>query len=147
MKTLKNISLFFVLTLTIASCKNENQPKHKTVDVAIINKDLSSTLDPNATYAKVEFNIDGMTCAIGCAKTIEKKMATMEGVKTAKVDFNKRLAMVEYDEAKVTPQSLKETVTNIATIYKVKGMKKVDAFGNIKTCKKDCNKTCCEKKK
>jgi len=47
-----------------------------------------------------------MTCEMGCAKTIEKKMAKMEGVKTAKVDFDTRLAMVEYDEAKVSPKSL-----------------------------------------
>ena len=34
-----------------------------------------------------------MTCAMGCAKTIEKKMAKMDGVKMAKVDFEKELAM------------------------------------------------------
>ena len=48
-------------------------------------------LDPNATYAKAEFGIEGMTCAMGCAKTIEKKMAKMDGVKSAKVDFEKEM--------------------------------------------------------
>ena len=42
-----------------------------------------------------------MTCAIGCAKSIEKKIAKMEGVKSATVDFDRKLAMVEYNEAKV----------------------------------------------
>ncbi|WP_299121704.1 heavy metal-associated domain-containing protein [uncultured Winogradskyella sp.] len=145
MKTLKNICIVSILALVISSCKNETQPEVKTVDVEVSKKDVAQNLDPNATYAKVEFGIDGMTCAMGCAKTIEKKMAKMDGVKSAKVDFDKRLAMVEYDEAKVTPESLEETVTKVADIYKVKDMKKVIDFesNEAKPCKADCNKACC----
>ena len=71
-------------------------------------------------------------------------MAKMEGVKTAKVDFDKRLAMVEYDEAKVSPKSLEEAVAKVGDVYKVKDMKKVDDFGGeVKACKADCKKECC----
>jgi Cu+-exporting ATPase len=145
METLKNICIALILALVISSCKNEAQPEVKTVDVEVSKKDVAQNLDPNATYAKVEFGIDGMTCAMGCAKTIEKKMAKMDGVKSAKVDFDKRLAMVEYDEAKVTPKSLEETVTKVADIYKVKDMKKVDGFeGSSKLCsKEECKKKDC----
>ena len=147
MKTLKNICIVAIMALVFTSCKNETQPDIKTVDVEVTKKDVSATLDPNATYAKVEFSIDGMTCAMGCAKTIEKKMAKMEGVKTAKVDFDKRLAMVEYDEAKVTPKSLEETVTKVADIYKVKDVKIVEDFGSgAKECKANCEKECCANK-
>ena len=144
MKILKKICLVaFVGTLAV-SCKDESQPKVKTVDIEVSKKDVSETLDPNATYAKVEFGIDGMTCAMGCAKTIEKKMAKMEGVKSAKVDFDKRLAMVEYDEAKVSPETLEKTVVSVADTYTVKDMKKVEDFGTAKkTCKADCKKACC----
>jgi Cu+-exporting ATPase len=137
-----------VIALVFTSCKNEpQQPEIKTVDVEVTKKDVAQALDPNATYAKVEFSIDGMTCAMGCAKTIEKKMAKMEGVKTAKVDFDTRLAMVEYDEAKVSPESLEETVTKVADIYKVKNMKKVEGFeDHAKTCSKDCKKEDCANK-
>ena len=48
----------------------------------------------------------------------------------AKVDFDKRLAMVEYDEAKVTPTLLTETVTKVADVYKVSGMKTVEVFSS-----------------
>ena len=120
MKTFKNICFVAIIALVLTSCKNETQPEVKTVDIEVTKKDVSTNLDPNATYTKVEFSIDGMTCEVGCAKTIEKKMAKMEGVKSAKVDFDKRIAMVEYDEAKVTPKSLEETVTKVADIYKVK---------------------------
>ncbi|MBU2928170.1 cation transporter [Winogradskyella psychrotolerans] len=129
MNAIKTISLIAVMALMVTSCKNESQPEVKTVEVEVTKKDVASALDPNATYTKVEFGIEGMTCAMGCAKTIEKKMAKMEGVKSAKVDFDKRLAMVEYDEAKVTPESLEQTVTKVADIYKVKNMHKVEEFG------------------
>lgn len=111
-----------VMALFVMSCKNETKPEVKTVEVAT---ETSKTVDPNATYAKAEFTIEGMTCAIGCAKTIEKKIAKMDGVKSATVDFDKKLAMVEYNVAKVTPVLLEETVTIVSDTYKVSQMKTV----------------------
>lgn len=147
MKTLKNIVVVSLLLVTLSACKNESQPEVKTVDVEVKEKDVAENLDPNATYAKVEFNIEGMTCAMGCAKTIEKKMAKMEGVKSAKVDFDKQLAMVEYDEAKVTPKSLEEAVAKAGDVYKVKDMKTVEEFdAKKKACEAECKKDCCAKK-
>ncbi|AXP80403.1 Copper-exporting P-type ATPase A [Mariniflexile rhizosphaerae] len=110
------------MALFVMSCKNEAKPEVKTVEVA---NETSKMADPNATYAKAEFTIDGMTCAIGCAKTIEKKIAKMDGVKSATVDFDKKLAMVEYNVAKVTPVLLEETVTKVSDAYEVSGMKTV----------------------
>lgn len=143
MKTIKNILGLLLITAVIFSCKNETKPEVKTIEIA---SETSKTLDPNATYAKAEFTIEGMTCAIGCAATIEKKIAKMEGVKSSVVDFDRKLAMVEYDQAKVTPNSLEETVTKVADIYKVSDMKTVDAFSTEKTCSADCKKACCANK-
>ena len=122
MKTLKNILTLVVLVTIFTACKNETQPEVKTIEVETINNIVKKELNPNATFAKAEFSIAGMTCEIGCAKTIEKKIKTMDGVKSATVDFDRRLAMVEYDEALVNPNSLEETVTNLADIYKVSDM-------------------------
>lgn len=140
MKTIKNILLVALITTVSFSCKNEVKPEVKTIEVET---EAVNELDPNATYAKAEFTIDGMTCAIGCAATIQKKIAKMEGVKSATVDFDRKLAMVEYNEAKVTPTSLEETVTKVADIYKISDMKTVDAFSTRKACDKACcaNKT------
>ncbi len=127
MKIFKNTLIIAVAFLFLVACKNDKQPEVKTVETEV-NKDVVKKLDANATYAKAEFTIEGMTCAIGCAKTIEKKMAKMEGVKSAKVDFGKKLAMVEYDEAIVTPASLEEAVAKTGDTYTVKDMKTVDVF-------------------
>lgn len=141
MKTIKHILSLLLIAIVIFNCKNEVKPEVKTIGTETLKES-----DPNATYAKAEFTIDGMTCAIGCAATIEKKIAKMEGVKSAKVDFDTRLAMVEYNEAKVTPTLLTETVTKVADIYKVSDMKTVDAFSSKEACTSDCIKACCANK-
>lgn len=170
MKTLKNILVVAIVSIAVMACKNETQPEVKIVDTEVgseVTSNETKQLDPNATYAKAEFAIEGMTCAMGCAKTIEKKIAKMDGVKSAKVDFEKEMAMVEYDEAKVTTNSLEEAVAKAGDTYKVKDMKTVESFSSEKhecsescdkascankteaekmACAKDCKKACCAKK-
>ena len=147
MRTLKIICALTLFSAAFTSCKNNETPEVKTVAVETSKDVVAKTVDPNASYAKVEFGIEGMTCKMGCAKTIEKKMAKMDGVKSATVDFDKRLAMVEYDEAKVTPSSLEEAVAQVGEVYKVKDMKVVESFeAETKACKSDCKKACCANK-
>lgn len=124
----KLLLIAVVFTFSIA-CKNNTEPEIKTVETVSADLTANTTAsDPNINYAKAEFGIEGMTCEIGCARTIEKKIAKMEGVKYAKVDFGKKMAMVEYDPSKVTPTSLEETVAKVGEVYKVKDMKTVDKF-------------------
>ncbi|WP_443634869.1 heavy metal-associated domain-containing protein [Candidatus Marifrigoribacter sp. Uisw_064] len=147
MKTIKILLGIAFLSIAVWSCKNEVTPETKTVEVETT--EVKKQLDPDAVIAKAEFNIEGMTCAIGCAKTIEKKLAKMEGVKSATVDFENKLAMVEYDEAKVTTTNLEETVKKAGETYSVNGMKTVESFtsnGAKKECSKDCKKACCADK-
>ncbi|WP_233244045.1 heavy-metal-associated domain-containing protein [Tamlana fucoidanivorans] len=141
---MKHILVIVLIGFTALSCKNNSNPEVKTVEVASETQEVNTT-DPHATYAKAEFTIEGMTCAIGCAATIQKKISKMDGVKSATVDFDKKLAMVEYDEAKVTPMSLTEAVANVSDTYKVSDMKTVNDFTTEKTCKPGCEKACCKK--
>lgn len=145
MKLFSKIS-FVLLALFILNCKGNQEPEIKTVEVAA--EETATVMDPNVHYAKAEFTIDGMTCAIGCAKTIEKKLAGMEGVQSVSVDFDKKLAMVVYNEAMVNPESLTETVTKSGEAYKVSEMKTEDYTAETavkKECKPDCKKACCNK--
>lgn len=147
MKTIKVLLGVAFLSIAVWSCKNETAPETKTVEVETT--EVKKQIDPNAVIAKAEFNIEGMTCEIGCAKTIEKKLAKMDGVKSAKVDFDKKLAMVEYDEANVTTTNLEETVTGVGESYSVNNMKTVESFTSNdakKGCDKDCKKACCKDK-
>lgn len=145
MMTFKNIGFIAIISLLFVGCKNETKPEIKTVETDISSETVQ--LNPNAVYAKAEFGIEGMTCPMGCAKSIEKKLSKMDGVKSATVDFDTRLAMVEYDEAKVTPTSLEETVKKTGDMYSVKDMKTVASFSTeTKECKPGCTMACCADK-
>lgn len=127
MNMIKKLLLTVVVLVFSLACKNNASPEIKTIETESADL-VTNKVDPNIIYTKAEFSIEGMTCEIGCAKSIEKKMAKMDGVKFAKVDFDKKLAMVEYDQAKVSPKSLEETVAKAGEVYKVKDMKTVEEF-------------------
>ena len=144
---IKRILLIAFACLTIGSCKHEAKPEIKTVG---INDTAFATTDLAVNYSKAEFKIDGMTCAVGCAATIQKNLAKMDGVKSAKVDFDNRLAMVEYNEDKINLNDLETTVHKTSDVYKVSEIKNVEEFEENaaikKECAKDCKKECCTKK-
>ena len=85
MNLLKNIISITVILIMLSSCKNDKKAEIKTINLN--SEKIIQKLDPNAVYSKAEFNIKGMTCEMGCAKTIEKKLAKMDGMKSANVDF------------------------------------------------------------
>ena len=66
-----------------------------------------------------------MTCAVGCAKTIEEELSGLDGVQKATVDFDKKLATVTFDKTVQTPEKLTEVVqaTGDGKTYKVSNMK------------------------
>lgn len=112
----KVILAFIMVSLTIVGCKNEEKKENTNKTVAENIKDTS-------------FKISGMTCEMGCAKTIESKLAKKEGVIDAKVVFADSIATVKFDASKINE---KEVMTFVEGI----------AGGNMyKTCKKTCNKS------
>ncbi len=154
MKNFKLTLVILLICVAVWSCKNETEPEIKIIKTS--ESLINTKMDNDKILAKAEFNIEGMTCAIGCAKTIEKKLAKMDGVKYAKVDFEKKLAQVEYDESIVNTVSLENTVTKASDSYSVNDMKTVDFFSNEtvkngnalkkESCKKGCEKDCCADK-
>jgi Cu+-exporting ATPase len=121
--SLKNILISMFLLTALASCKNEGKAEIKTINIH--SETSRQALDPNATYSKAEFIIKGMTCEMGCARTIEKKLAKMNGMKSATVDFKNESAIIEYDTAKITTSSIKEAVSSVSAIYSVEAMQTI----------------------
>ena len=122
MKNLKNIGLALLMTLSLASCKQEN----KEVAAEETKKEAVSEADL-AKMQTASFTIDGMTCAMGCAKTIENKLAEQEGVGQAVVDFDTKIATVKFDAEKQSLESLTKTIEGVAggDSYKVTESKKM----------------------
>lgn len=120
----KSLLVFAITGLTFTSCK-----KVETTENAapVATKEVAST-EKAAVVGKVEttsFHIEGMSCAVMCASKIEKELNAMDGVQKAKVDFDKKTATVEYDNAKQTPEKLVAKVESVADgkTYKVSDVK------------------------
>ena len=62
----------------------------------------------------VSIHISGMTCEIGCAKTIESKLSKKEGVASAEVVFTDSIAEVEFDRTKTSSEDLITFINGIA---------------------------------
>lgn len=122
MKNLKNIGLALLITFSLVSCKQEN----KEVAVEETKKEAVSEADLSKMQT-ASFTIDGMTCAMGCAKTIENKLVAQEGVGQAVVDFDSKIATVKFDAEKQSLESLTKTIEAVAggDSYKVTESKKM----------------------
>ena len=121
-----------ILTLAFASilfvgCKektNETEVKEmpETAETAApkVKKEIAA-----ANLQKASFAIEGMTCAMGCAKTIQDDLADLDGVQDATVDFETKLATVSFDKTVQNPETLTKVVEAAADgkTYKVKDMK------------------------
>ena len=60
----------------------------------------------------IELKVDGMTCQ-GCVRSVEKKLSTVAGVESAKVDLAAGRASVNYDPARVDAAKLIGAVEQI----------------------------------
>ena len=125
MEFLKNILSVTFILIILSSCMNDKKAEIKTINLS--SEKISQKLDPDAIYSKAEFNIKGMTCEMGCAKTIEKKLAKMDGMKSAVVDFKNEMASVEFDVAKLNHSSITKAVNQVSDIYSVENMQTLKA--------------------
>jgi mercuric ion binding protein len=113
------VALVFVSLLTV-SCKKEAQAEEVTVekDNLAPKKEVVIAAENVQTAS---FEIEGMTCAIGCAKTIEEELGSLEGVQKAAVDFDSKKATVVFDKTIQNQESLTKVVEATADgkTYKV----------------------------
>lgn len=117
MKITKTIALFALTSFLMVSCKNETGETTETAAT-------EQTQEQPAQLATASFSIEGMSCEVGCANHLEKKLAKLDGVQKAEVDYEAKKATVEYDANKVTPALLTQTVEEAADgkTYKVLDM-------------------------
>ncbi len=105
MKSKQIFALLFALTIGFTACKNEEK------------KEVKEVVNTEASIAKIEnvsLNISGMTCEIGCAKTIESKLSKKDGVAKAKVVFQDSLATIAFDANKTSKEDLITFINGIA---------------------------------
>jgi copper chaperone CopZ len=75
----------------------------------------SCSSEKSSSFDKVcSLKIDGMMCEKGCKSTIESKLAKMEGVQEAKVDFETNVALVTFNSSVTSSKAMIEMIGGIA---------------------------------
>ncbi|WP_298287849.1 heavy metal-associated domain-containing protein [uncultured Lutibacter sp.] len=98
------VILFVVFTF---SC-NETKKETTTNEVHIEKPEVA------ANYKSIVVDIEGMTCEIGCAKTIESKLSKFEGVTYSKVNFETKKGQFTFDANKTDKEAIVAKITGIA---------------------------------
>ena len=123
MNVSKTVLVLALAAISFTSCKKEDKTAENTTntEAAAPKKEIAAE-----NLETASFEIEGMTCAMGCAATIEKKLAETEGVKEAKVDFESKTATVAFDKTVNNQESLTKLVEGVADgkTYKVANFKK-----------------------
>ncbi len=118
----KSLFTFGIASILAVGCKDTaSKPAPEAKEATTTKKEVTVVTKPETA----NFRIDGMTCAIGCAKTIEQKLSKMNGVQKATVDFDKKQATVEFDGAILDGEKITKAVesTGDGETYKVSEMK------------------------
>lgn len=112
MKTLKIIlQLALLLTLNLG-CKEKPTAKIILVETAASESNNKSSISEAKNAINARFTIKGMSCEIGCARAIEKKLYKLDGMYKAEVNFQKEMATVKYDSSKIDESILTSTITS-----------------------------------
>lgn len=118
MKIQKIIFTILLAVFTLSACKSE------------LKKDTEVRISKTPKLEKVAINISGMTCEIGCAKTIQSKLSKKAGITSAKVIFKDSLGLVEFDANTISASEINTFINNIAggDLYTVKSVKQIENF-------------------
>ena len=104
---IKAIFLLLAISATLIISCSINDEKGKT-------KDLKSDVPRMAKMETVSLAISGMTCEIGCAKTIQSKLSKKEGVADAVVVFTDSIATITFNNNKTSTEDLSSFINGIA---------------------------------
>ena len=110
-----------IIILAFTACNNNDSIKAKIVNSS------KNDIEINLKYPKqIIMNIEGMTCAIGCAATIEKNLNKTVGVKSAKVNFKTKKATLIFDADILNPNDITQIVLNTSNNYSVSDLEFID---------------------
>lgn len=89
-----------LILLFLFSCKDENKVSEKAISEKVAVQDIK----------KVEVEIEGMTCEIGCAKLIESKLSKANGVQFVSVSFEEKKGEIEFDASIIDEEQIREVI-------------------------------------
>lgn len=105
MNKIISLFIFSILLFSCSETKTEN----------VVNQsEIENTENKVASYKSIEVDIKGMTCEIGCARTIESKLSKVDGISYSKVDFESGKGQFTFDENKLSENDIISKINGIA---------------------------------
>lgn len=109
MKKLINVLIYSgFLSLLIFSCTS---PEQKASSSDSTSSEEKVVLAENK--ANVNMKVEGMVCAMGCAKFIQDKVAKLDGVVLSQVNFEEESAHFEFDKTTTSAEEIEEFINAI----------------------------------
>ena len=67
---------------------------------------------------QLKFYVEDMSCQ-GCVKKIEKKLTELTGVNSAKVNFESKEVLVQFEDTNLNQNKIFETIDDLGFSYKL----------------------------
>ncbi len=130
--------LFIPAFLIFVSCGSNEKIDDKTPSTdnnSIAQADITEAPTPNA---QCELIVEGMTCEIGCVRTIKSHLSKMDGITFNVIDFNPErtedFVTVQFDSNQVSLADVTDEIEGIAQgIYDVTESKVVQYDQSLTT--------------
>lgn len=105
MQVLNRVFILLAIAATVVACGgNENHESENSAATELVAGETQT----------VEYAVEGMVCAMGCAATIEKEVADMDGVVVSDVDYEAEKAHFEFDPAITSEEEIKAKIATLA---------------------------------
>lgn len=101
---------FLLIPILLIAFACQNTPKETTEQAEETTETAEEVISANTQ--KVEINIKGMTCT-GCENAIQNAINEFEGVYSSKADFEKGIAVLEFDSTKVDISKVELAINDI----------------------------------
>jgi cation transport ATPase len=105
MKLFNRTFILVAIATSIAACgvnENPNEETKETTEVASLETKV------------LDYAVDGMVCAMGCAATIQHEVADIDGVSISDVNYEDEKAHFEFDPEKTSEEAIKAKIATIA---------------------------------
>ena len=73
----------------------------------------ASVVIPADGNEKISVVVEGMSCAMGCANTIENTLKKTDGIVSASVNFEEGTADIEFDPEVISKEFILETIESV----------------------------------
>lgn len=102
-KEIALVALMSILIISVSSCSSSEE------DVVIEKTEINTD-----KIVVVDYAIDGMVCAMGCAKTIQDELSATNGVASCEVNYEEKTAHIEFDESQLTESEIIALIESLA---------------------------------